>query len=138
MGCYNQYKARGCSYTECKSQHMLHTLALWGLVTNNGKGGGLQTAGGGRISEVLSLQKKGGADFFFSRAEGGGGTKSCEVVLTWELEILAIVIGGGGRKKFPPFKVRLWLLGVVSQYHGKIYSFHFSILIMMMIIRYPK
>ena len=30
------------------------------------------------------------------------------------------------RKKFPPFKVRLWLLGVVSQYHGKIYSFHFS------------
>ena len=74
MGCYNQYKARGCSYTECKSQHMLHTLALWGLVTNNGKGG-LQTAGGGGISEVLTLQKKGGADFFFSRAEGGGGTQ---------------------------------------------------------------
>ena len=22
-----------------KSQHMLHTLALWGLVTNNGEGG---------------------------------------------------------------------------------------------------
>ena len=64
----------------------------------------------------------------------GGGTKSCEVVLTWELEILAIVIGGGGRKKFPLFKVRLWLFGVVSQYHGKIYSFHFSpdILIMIM------
>ena len=75
MGCYNQYKARGCSYTECKSQHMLHTLALWGLVTNNGKGG-LQTAGGGGgISEVLPLQKKGGAEFFFSRAEGGGGHK---------------------------------------------------------------
>ena len=28
--------------------------------------------------------------------EGRVGTKSCEVVLTWELEILAIVIGGGG------------------------------------------
>ena len=74
MGCYNQYKARGCSYTECKSQHMLHTLALWGLVTNNGEGGyKLQDGGGG--CEVLPLQKKAGADFFFSRAEGGGGAQ---------------------------------------------------------------
>ena len=42
MGCYNQYKAIGCSYTytECKSKHMLHTLALWGLVTITGRGGG--------------------------------------------------------------------------------------------------
>ena len=42
MGCYNQYKAIGCSYTytECKSK--LHTLALWGLVTITGRGGGLQ------------------------------------------------------------------------------------------------
>ena len=40
------FEARGCSYTECKSQHMLHTLALWGLVTNNWEGG-LQTTGGG-------------------------------------------------------------------------------------------
>ena len=32
-----------------------------------------------------------------------GGTKSFEVVLTWELEVLAILMGGG-RKKFPPFK----------------------------------
>ena len=41
MGCYNQYKAIGCSYTytECKSKHMLHTLALWGLVTITGRGG---------------------------------------------------------------------------------------------------
>ena len=74
MGCYNQYKARGCSYTECKSQHMLHTLALWGLVTNNRKGG-LQTAGGGGISEVLPLQKKGGADFFLAVLKGGGHKK---------------------------------------------------------------
>ena len=78
--------------------------------------------------------KRKGEQVFFLAVLKGGGTKSCEVVLTWELEILAIVIGGGGLKKFPPFKVRLWLLGVVSQYHGKIYSFHFSpdILIMMM------
>ena len=67
---------------------MLHTLALWGLVTNNGEGGG----GGYKLH------------------------KSCEVVLTWELEILAIVIvgGGGGRKRFPPFKVRPRWLGLVS------------------------
>ena len=79
---------------------MLHTLALWGLVTNNGEGGG-----------------------------GYKLHKSCEVVLTWELETLAIVIvgGGGGRKKFPPFKVRLWWLGLVSQYPCKIYS-QFSLL----------
>ena len=106
MGCYNQYKARGCSYTECKSQHMLHTLAFWGLVINNGEGG-------------YKLHK------------------SCEVVLTWELEILAIVIvGGWGRKKFPPFKVRLRWLGLVSQYPGKIYSFLFSTDILIMIINH--
>ena len=69
MGCYNQYKPRGCSYTECTSQHMLHTLELWGLVTNNGEGGGYKLH------------------------------KSCEVVLTLELEILAIVIVGGGAQK---------------------------------------
>ena len=48
-----------------KVSTMLHTLALWGLVTNNGKGGGgLQTAGGGGISEVLPLQRKGEQIFF--------------------------------------------------------------------------
>ena len=41
----------------------------------------------------------------FSRAEGGGGsTKSFEVVLTWELEVLAIVMGGGGAKGYHPLK----------------------------------
>ena len=42
--------------------------------------------------------KRGGSGKSFSRAEvggGGGGTKSFEVVLTWELEVLAIVMGGG-------------------------------------------
>ena len=29
----------------------------------------------------------------------GGGTKCFEVVLTWELDVLAIVMGGGGRRK---------------------------------------
>ena len=115
-----------------KSAHVTH-FGDWSLIT--GRGGYKQQEGGG-VSEVLPLQKKGGADFLFSRAEGGGGgTKSCEVVLTWELEILAIVIRGG-RKKFPPFKVRLWLLGVVSQYHGKIYSFHFSTDILIMIMNH--
>ena len=32
---------------ECKSQQMLHTLALWGLVTNNGEGGAAKGRGGG-------------------------------------------------------------------------------------------
>ena len=58
------------------------------------------------IYEVLPLQKRGGGGKSFSCAEvgGGGGTKGFEVVLTWELEVLAIVIWGGGRgrKKFPP------------------------------------
>ena len=36
--------------------------------------------------------------------KGGGGTNSFEVVLTRELEVLAILIGGGGT--FPPFKHR--------------------------------
>ena len=32
----------------------------------------------------------------FSHAEGGGGTKSFEVFLSWELEVLAIVMWGRG------------------------------------------
>ena len=69
----------------------------------------------------------------FSRAEREGGvTKSFKVVLTWELEVLAIVMGGG-HKKFPPFKVRLVVRGGL-QYPGKIYSFLFSNNILIMII----
>ena len=45
----------------------------WSLIT--GRGGYKLQEGGGGISEVLPLQKKGGADFFFSRAEGGGAQK---------------------------------------------------------------
>ena len=63
------------AYTHTQSAKVGTCYTLWGLVTNNGEGG-LQTAGrGGGLSEVLPLQKKGGADFFFSRAEGGGGHK---------------------------------------------------------------
>ena len=79
MGSYNQYKARGCSYAECKSQHMLHTLALWGLVTIYGDGGGGGGLQNGRVgaSTVLPLQKRGGVEKSFSRAEreGGGAQK---------------------------------------------------------------
>ena len=46
------------TYTEYKSQHMLHALALWGLVTNYGEGGATKREGG--ASEVLPLQKRGG------------------------------------------------------------------------------
>ena len=59
----------------------------------------------GEASGVLPLQKVLG---------GGGGQQSCscaegtisfEVVLTWELEVLAIVMwGGGGAKSFHPLK----------------------------------
>ena len=63
---------------------------------------------------------------------GGGGTTSSEVVLTWDLEVLAIVM----RTKFPPFKIRLRWLGAVLQYPGKVYRFLFSINILIMIINH--
>ena len=67
-------KQRGSyTYTEYKSQHMLHTLALWGLVTNYGEGG-LQNGKGG-ASEVLPLQKGGEPEKSFSHAEWGGHKK---------------------------------------------------------------
>ena len=44
--------------------------------------------------------------------------------------------GGGGHKKFPPFKVRLRWLGAVLQYPGNIYSFLFFINILIMIINH--
>ena len=61
MGCYNQYNARGCSYTECKSKKMLHTLALWGLVTNYMEGE-LQNGKGGQVK-------------FYPYKRGGSGKK---------------------------------------------------------------
>ena len=68
--------------------------------------GGYKTAGGGGGSEFLPLQKGGGGGKSFSHAKGGW--RSFEVVLTWELEVLAIVMGilpcleGRGAKSFGP------------------------------------
>ena len=73
------------------------TLVLWGLVINYGEGD-YKTANGGKGS--FTRTKGAGAETRFSRTEGGGGgTESFEVVLSWELEVLAIVIGGGGAHK---------------------------------------
>ena len=60
--------------------------------------GGYKT-GRGVASEVLPLQK-GGAEKVLAMLKGG--TTSFEVVLTWELEVLAIVMGG--TKSFHPLK----------------------------------
>ena len=60
------------AYTHTQSVKVSTCYTLWGLVTNNGEGG-LQTAGGGGVSEVLPLQKKGGADFFLAVLKWGGG-----------------------------------------------------------------
>ena len=46
----------------------------------------------------LPLPKGGGSRHFFSHAEGGGGTECSEVVSTQELEVLAILMGGGVQK----------------------------------------
>ena len=43
-------------------------------------------------------KRKGERIYFLAVLKGGGGTKSCEVVLTWEFEILSLVIRGGARK----------------------------------------
>ena len=51
--------------------------------------------------------QKGRADIILAmlKGGGGGGTKCSEVVSTQELEVLAILMGEGGRcKKFPPFQ----------------------------------
>ena len=71
MGCYNEYKARGCSYTytECKSKHMLQTLALWGLVTNYVEGE-LQNGKVGPM-KFYPYKRGGGGENSFSHAEGG-------------------------------------------------------------------
>ena len=66
--------------------------------------GGYKMARG--ASEVLHLQKRWGwAEKSFSHAEGRGGggegTNSFEVVLTWELEVLAIVKRGGATSFHP-------------------------------------
>ena len=46
----------------------------------------------------------GGACEVLPRQKGGWGTKCFEVVLTWEIEVLAIAMEGGGAKSFHPVK----------------------------------
>ena len=81
----------------------------WSLTT--GRGGGLQNRRGGGVVKFYSYKRGGGG-----REKVFVGTTSFEVVLTQELEVLAILIGGGGgqkvstlekgggRKKCPPLK----------------------------------
>ena len=57
-----------------------------GLVINYGEGG---SNSAGRTTEVLPLQKK-----VLVMRKGGGGAKSFGVILTQELEVLAILKGG--------------------------------------------
>ena len=63
----------------------------WSLITGTGGGGGDKMAGWG---QVFTPTKEGGAEKSLSRAEGEGGTKSFKVVLTWVVEVLAMVMGG--------------------------------------------
>ena len=71
---------------------MLHTVVLWGLVTNYWEGGLQHGKGGGGASEVLPLQKREWKNVLAMLK--WGDKKSFEVVLTWRLEVLAIVMGG--------------------------------------------
>ena len=59
MGCYNQYIASKRLLIHRVQKSMLHTLALWGLVTNYGQGVLQNGRGGGGASEILLLQKGG-------------------------------------------------------------------------------
>ena len=59
-----------------------------GLVTNYGEGG-------------LQNGREGNRSFTPTKK---GGRKCFEIVLMWELEVLAILMGGGGRLKFPPLR----------------------------------
>ena len=59
-----------------------------------GRGGGLQNGRGGEKLKLNPYKKGGRAENSFSHAKGGGGTKRFGVVLTWGLEVLAILKGG--------------------------------------------
>ena len=65
------------------------------------RGGGVQIGRRGVASEVLPPQKGGGAEKVLAMPKWS--TKRFEVVLPWEPEVLAILMGGV-RTKFSPFK----------------------------------
>ena len=75
----------------------LTVIRDWSLIT--GRGGGYKTGGGrGRLS--FTPAKRGGGESF----SHAGGTTSFGVVFMRYLEVLAILMGGGGCKKFPPIE----------------------------------
>ena len=76
-------------------------LREWSLITVKGGGGGLQNRKGGQV-KVLPLQKKGDGQKKSKSCWRGAGIRSFKVVLTWELEVLAILMGG--IKSFHPLK----------------------------------
>ena len=64
--------------------------------------GKLYTTAGEIMMRHHTWKRRGRISFSDAKG-GGGGTKGFEVVLTLELEVLAILIREGwGRKKFPP------------------------------------
>ena len=63
--------------------------------------GATKLEGGGQV-KFYSYEK--GDRKSFSHAEGRGGGTSFEVVLTQALEVLAILMGGGGVKSFHVLK----------------------------------
>ena len=76
---------------------MINILRDRSLITGKEEGG-YKTRGGGKSSFTPT---KSGVEKSFSHARGEG-TNSFEVVLTWELEVLAIL--KGGTKSFHPLK----------------------------------
>ena len=56
-------------------------------------------AGGGQV-KFYPYKRRGEQKKVLAVLKGGGGTTRFEEVLTWELEVLALVIGGGGAKSF--------------------------------------
>ena len=61
----------------------------WSLITGRG---GLQNGRGGGGQEKFYFKKRGGGSYSHAKGEG---TTSFGVVLTWEREVLAILMGGG-------------------------------------------
>ena len=82
--------------TYLKTIYSLIALAK-GLVTNYGEGGLQNGRGGGKWS-LTPTKGGGGAENVLAMLKGG--TKSFEVGLTRELEVWAIVMGGGAQKVF--------------------------------------
>ena len=73
-----------------------------GVVINYREGG--YKAGGGQKSSFTPNKKGAGVVKVSAMLKRGGGTTSFEIVLTWELDVLARLWVEGWVQKFPPFK----------------------------------